>query len=181
MHFKIKTQKFTAAFIIFLRILRNIINISIYSRGIAEKRSSLYILECHWLSHFCQLAITQKEYEEIVYSIRVLYEDVVYDLFQYFEGTYIGRYRGNVPRRPLLFAINLWNMSNITDVKLPRTNNSVEGWRQSFQSHVSACHPAFWKFLSVLQKEENVIRISIIPHLAGHPAPPPRQRYSDSS
>ena len=44
--------------------------------------------------------------------------------------------------------------------------------------HVILC---VWKFLSVLQKEEHKIRISIVQHLAEHPAPPPRQRYLNSS
>ena len=101
---------------------------------------------------------------ELVDTIRTLYEDVTEDLLQYFEGTYIGRYRRNAPRRHPLFAINLWNMFNRTDVELPRTNNSVEGVHRSFQGHVSACHPVFWKFLSGLQKKENMIRISIVQH-----------------
>ena len=67
-------------------------------------------------------------------------------------------------------------MFNRTDDELPRTNNSVEGWHRGFQGHISACHP-----LLVLQKEENMIRISIVQHLAGHPAPPPRQLYLDST
>ena len=87
------------------------------------------------------------------------------DLLQYFEDTYIGT---------LVFAINFLNMFNRTDDELPRTNNSVESWHCSFQGHVSACHPVFWKFLSVLQKEKNMIRILIVQHLAEHPAPPPR-------
>ena len=120
-------------------------------------------------------------FEELVDTIRILYDDVADDLLQYFEDTYMGRYRRNAPRRPPIFAINFWNMFNRTDDELPRTNNSVEGWHRSFQGHVSACHPVFWKFLSVLQKEENMIRISIVQHFAGHPAPPPRQRYLDSS
>ena len=55
-------------------------------------------------------------------------------------------------------------MFNGTDDELQRTNNSVEGWHRSFQSHVSACHNVFWKCLSVLQKEENMVRISIVHH-----------------
>ena len=43
------------------------------------------------------------------------------------------------------------------DEKLPRTINAVEGWHRMFQAHVSACHPVFWKFLEVLQKEETVV------------------------
>ena len=120
-------------------------------------------------------------FEELVDTIRVLYDDVGDDLLQYFKDTYIGRYRRNAPRRPPLFAINLWNMFSRTDDEIPRTNNTVEGWHRSFQGHASACHPVFWKFLSLLQKEENMIRISIVQRLAGHPAAPPRQRYLDSS
>ena len=82
-----------------------------------------------------------KGFEELVDTIRVLYDDVVDDLLQYFEDTYIRRYRRNTPRRPPLFAINLWNMFKRTDDELPRTNNSAEGWDWSFQGHVFACHP----------------------------------------
>ena len=120
-------------------------------------------------------------FEELVDTIRVLCDGVADDLLQYFEDTYIGRYRRNAPRSPPLFAINLWNMFNRIDDELPRTNNSVEGWHRSFQGHASACHSMFWKFLSVVQKEENMIRISIVQHLAAHPTPPPRQRYLDSN
>ena len=90
-------------------------------------------------------------------TIRVLYDDVADDLLQYFEDTYIGRYRRNAPRRSPFLAINLWNMFNRTDDELPRTSNSVEGWHRSFQGHVSAYHPVFLKFLFVLQKAENMI------------------------
>ena len=120
-------------------------------------------------------------FEELVDTIRILYDDVADDLLQYFEETYIRRYRRNAPRRRPLFAINLWNMFNRTDDELSCTNDSAEGWHQSFQGHVSICHPVFWKFFSILQKEENMIRISIVQHLAEHPAPPPRPRYLDSS
>ena len=108
--------------------------------------------------------------------------DVADDILQYFEGTYIGKYRRNAPRRPPLFALNLWKTFSKTDAELQRTKNIVEGWHWSFQGYVFACHFVFRKFLSVLLKEENMIHISIVQHLAGHPAPPPpRQRYLDSN
>ena len=53
-------------------------------------------------------------------------------------------------------------MFHRTDDELPRTNNAVEGWHRGFQAHVSACHPVFWKFLEVLQKEETVVRVGIL-------------------
>ena len=33
---------------------------------------------------------------------------------------------------------------------------------------LASCHPVFWKFLSVLKNEENLTRVSITQHLAGH-------------
>ena len=57
-----------------------------------------------------------------------------------------------------------------------RTNNAVEGWRRGFQAHVSACHPVFWKFLEVLQKEETVVRVGI-QNESGHQSPPQKRRY----
>ena len=119
--------------------------------------------------------------EEQVDTINLLYHDVADDFLQYFENTYIGRYRRNASRHPSLFAINLWSLFNRTDNELPCTNNSVEGWHRSFQRHVPACHLVFWKLFFVLQKEENMIRISIVQHLAVHPAPSPMQSYLDSS
>ena len=96
------------------------------------------------------------------------YDDVAVGFLQFFEDTYIGRYPRNAPRRLPLFAIDLWNIFNRTDDELPRTNNSVEGWHRSFQGHVSTCHPVFWKFLSVLEKEENMIHIWILHHHQGN-------------
>ena len=70
-------------------------------------------------------------------------------------------------------------MLNRIDDDHPRTNNNVEGWHRSFQSHISSCHPMFWKFLNILHNEESLIHVSIIQHLVGHPPPPQRQRYLD--
>ena len=82
---------------------------------------------------FLQASDVIKGFEELVDTIRILYDDVADDLLQYFEDTYIGRYRRNAPRHPPLFAINLWNIFNRTDDELQRANNSVEGWHRSFQ------------------------------------------------
>ena len=94
--------------------------------------------------------------------IRNTYNGDVDDLLDYFEDNSIGRFRRNTPRLPPLFPINLWNMFNRTDNELPRTNNSVEGRHRSFQADISSCHPVFWRFLSVLQSEENSIQFNAI-------------------
>ena len=79
-------------------------------------------------------------FEELCDDVRTNYQDDVDEHFEYFEDTYIGRYRRNAPRCQPLFAIDIWNMYHRTDEELPRTNNSVEGWHRSFQRHVSAYH-----------------------------------------
>ena len=108
-----------------------------------EEEFALHIIRMLPALAFLPASDVIEGFEELVDTIRVLYNDVADDLLQYFEDTYIGRYRRNAPRRPPLCAINLWNMFN-------RTDNSLEGWHRSFQGHVSACHPVFLKLLSLL-------------------------------
>ena len=59
--------------------------------------------------------------------IRNEYQAVAGDLLEYFEDSYVRRFRRNAPHRPPLFSIELWNMFNCTNEELPRTNNSIEG------------------------------------------------------
>ena len=101
------------------------------------------------------------------------------DLLDYFEETYIDRYRRNAKGRPHLFALNLWNMSHKTFDKLPKTNNHAGGWHGRFQAHVSSCHPIFWKFINLLRTEENIFSVEIIQTFAGHHSPARRKRYVD--
>ena len=90
----------------------------------------------------CALAFVP--YNDVINSFVTLCQEIrnnfnadADDLLEYFEDTYIGRFRQNAPRRNPLFNINLWNIHR-TDQELPRTNNSVEGWHRSFQGHLSA-------------------------------------------
>lgn len=118
-------------------------------------------------------------FEQLCRVIRGVYDDQLDDLLDYFEDTYIGRYRRDAPRRPAMFPIDLWNMFHRTYDELPRTNNNVEGWHRGFQAQVSSCHPVFWKFLQILQNEEGLKRVEILQNLVGHQAEPQRRRYRD--
>ena len=53
-------------------------------------------------------------FEELSDLIRGTYQDEMDDLLDYFEESYINRYRSNAERRPPLFALNLWNMFHRT-------------------------------------------------------------------
>ena len=93
-------------------------------------------------------------------------------VLDYLEDNYVWRLRAKALRVIPTFSIDFWNMFYHTDDELPRTSNAVEGWHRGFQTHVSACHPVFWKFLEVLQKEETVVRVGILQNEGGHQPPP---------
>ena len=65
------------------------------------------------------------------------------DLPEYFEDTDISGFRQNALRHDSLYSINLWDMFSRTDQELSGTIDSIEGWHQSFQRHLSVCHPNF--------------------------------------
>lgn len=100
-------------------------------------------------------------------------------ILDYFEDTYIGRFRRNGPRRAATFPINIWNMYARTNDEIPRTNNNIEGWHRGFESTVTSAHPGFWKFLKALKKEETLSRVHILQAEGGHEPPAQRRRYVD--
>jgi len=81
-------------------------------------------------------------------------------------------------RVDLLFQLAIWNMFERVNDELPRTNNSIEVWHRAFQENVAACHPTFYRFLDTPKREE-VVRVSILQTLGGHPPPAARRRYND--
>ena len=118
-------------------------------------------------------------FDELCVVIRNHYDGDVDEVLDYFEDTYIGRFPRNAPQRPPFFPIELWNMFNRTAEELPRTNNSIEAWHNSFQANVSSTHPTFRKFLDVLLREECIVRVRMLQNQAGHAPEPQRRRYAD--
>ena len=90
-----------------------------------------------------------------------------------------GNFRRNAPLRPTLFPIELWNMFNQTAEELPRTNNNIEAWHNSFQANVSSTHLRFWKFLDVLLREERIVRVRMLQNQTGRTPEPQRHKYAD--
>ena len=70
-------------------------------------------------------------------------------------------------------------MLNQPDEQLPRTNNNIEVWHNSFQANVSSTHPKLWKFLDVLLREECIVPVRILQNQARHAPEPRRRRYAD--
>ena len=118
-------------------------------------------------------------FDALCLVIRNQYDGDADEVLDYFENTYIGRFLRNAPRRPPLFPIELWNRFHRTAEELPRTNNNIEAWRNSFQANVSSTHPTFWKFLDVLLREERIVRVRMLQNQTGHAPEPQRRRYAD--
>ena len=89
-------------------------------------------------------------------------------VLDYFEDTYVGRFRRNGPRGVPLFTVQQ---------EMPRTNNHIEGWHRKFQGICASYHPKFWKFLELLQKEQSINQVAIIQAEAVHPPPAQRRQY----
>ena len=66
-------------------------------------------------------------FERLSDLIRLQYGEEADELLDYFESTYIGRYRRNAPRAVPMFQIGMWNMFHRTHQEMPRTNNHIEG------------------------------------------------------
>ena len=100
-------------------------------------------------------------------------------ILDYFEDNYLGRPQRHGRRQPT-FTIDLWNMSQRVEEELPKTNNNVEGWHKSFQSNVGCCHPNLWKFITFIQREQDLQQTHYTQAMAGHASQPARKKYFDS-
>lgn len=120
-------------------------------------------------------------FERLTDLIQDQYGEEANLLIDYFESTYIGRFRRNAPRAAPMFQLRMWNMFHRTHQEMPRTNNHVEGWHRRFQGLCMCHHPSLWKFLEVLKKEESLGRAEINQFEAGHPAPAQRRIYLNNN
>ncbi|CAG7729356.1 unnamed protein product [Allacma fusca] len=99
------------------------------------------------------------------------------EFVQYFEETWIGTPARRGTWRSSRFEPQLWNMYHSVLTDTHRTNNNIEGWHSRFESLIGAHHPMIWKFIQVLQKEQNVTRAKTIQFLAGAEPPPSKKKY----
>ena len=75
---------------------------------------------------------------------------------EYFEATYIGRLLPNRERRTPPFPIRLWNLYTRVNLEVARTNNSVEGWHNEFQSGISCAYSSFTNLIRYLRLEQSL-------------------------
>ncbi|KAB0796844.1 hypothetical protein PPYR_10905 [Photinus pyralis] len=93
-------------------------------------------------------------FEELVENCPNTLDPIV----DYWEDTYIGRLRRNRRGDPR-FPIAIWNVYNRVADRLPRTNNSVEGWHRAFQQTLNCHHPSVYKLIDQFKKEQDHVEI----------------------
>ncbi|CAF4569599.1 unnamed protein product [Rotaria socialis] len=81
-------------------------------------------------------------------------------MLDYFEDTYIARFRANGSRARPLFNIEYWNVYERAKNQQMRTNNSADGWdrRISTRCVFQCSHPTLWKFIDklILEKDSQI-------------------------
>ena len=85
----------------------------------------------------------------------------------YFETNYIGKKLADQTRRTPIYPIRIWNMYGRMNLRLSRTNNSVEGWHNAMKSSFSSLHPSLCKFLKYIQREQAFQEAKLIKWEAG--------------
>lgn len=104
---------------------------------------------------------------DVQFSFEIIAEDFAEELqplLIYWEKNYIGRRLLNIPPR---FPIENWNLFDRTLQNLPRTNNSVEAWHNSFKTSVACHHPAVNKLIDHLKKEQGRTEIYMSKYRCG--------------
>ena len=91
--------------------------------------------------------------------------DVIMD---YIEEYYLGMFRRGQFRRPR-FPYSWWGVYDRVQDHLPRTNNAVEGWHNSFNAHVGSHHANIWKLIGVLKNDDDVSGVNLVKILQGNP------------
>ena len=84
------------------------------------------------------------------------------EIAEYFEETYIGgRLPDLISTRLLPFPGRFWSMYTRVLNETARTNNSVEGWHNAFQSDLSSPHPSFPKLMRHFQREQAIQNVNV--------------------
>lgn len=100
----------------------------------------------------------------------------VQKLLMYMETTWIGRkLRRTV--KPGTFALNLWNVYQLTLDLFPRTNNAVEAWHNVIAQFIGIAHPNIFNFINNIKLEQDATEVLITQIMSGvDVSPPPNKK-----
>lgn len=103
-----------------------------------------------------------EEYESLIRSpYYIEHEEQFADLLNYYESTWIGVENSRRRRsRDGLFEISMWNCFDLIRSGRIRSNNSVEGWHNTFNRRIRIHHASIGK-INALKSEQNMTEIII--------------------
>lgn len=94
----------------------------------------------------------------------------VQNFLAYMESNWIGQQLRRT-YRPGLFALDLWNVYELTLELFPRTNNNVEGWHNAIES-LFGIHPNIFKFIEGIKLEQDATEVLIGKMFGGNDVSP---------
>ena len=110
---------------------------------------------------------------DVIDSFNILLQDFpesAMNIGKCFEEYYLGKKLLNGTRRNPVFPIRLWNMFSRVKTNQARTNNSIEGWHNAFQTLISCSHPSIGKLLTFFQREQSLQEAILAKLVAGEVA-----------
>lgn len=113
------------------------------------------------------LALSYIPERDVQFAFEIITEkfpEELRSIVEYWESTYVGRRLLGLPPR---FPISIWNMFSRLQDHLPRTNNSLEAWHNSFQKSVDCHSPSIFKLINKLQVEQQHVMNNVTRYRAG--------------
>lgn len=117
------------------------------------------------------LALSFVPENDVQFALEIITEDFpeqLQPITEYWECNYVGRRLHNIAPR---FPIETWNMFNRVSSSLPKSNNSLEAWHNSFQRALDCQHPSIFRLLDRLNKEQCYVETQVARYRAGFRAP----------
>jgi len=161
-------------------IWRQIQNIELSNQYFTDSEFSLNIRKILALAYLPE-NLVEDSFESILQTeFYKSNEELLSNLIIYFEDTYIGRVNRRGRKIPPLFPIAIWNCYFLIEKDIPRKNNAVEGWHNSFNSLLNSVHPSIWIFINALKKENNINLFKVEQLLSGISLPK-KKKCKDSA
>lgn len=92
------------------------------------------------------------------------FQEELQPINEYWKRNYVGIRLQNVAP---IFPIEMWNMHHRLNTDIPRSNNSLEAWHNSFLRNIDCHHPSMSKLLEKFQLEQSQTENFIIRYRAG--------------
>ena len=129
---------------------------------------------------FVPIALVPDAFNSLVDSLADEQDQHLAEFLIYFQTTWIGIVQCGRRRQPM-FPTVLWNVNGRVIDNLPRTNNSVEGWHNAFNTRVGIKHPSSKKLFLKNRREMSDFELLDEHYHLGIPLSLPARRYQDAS